>query len=70
MSTNLNPIRNLSVIEARNRIGIGNTKFWQLVAAGEIKVRKIGRRTFVLEQDCDDFIQNRPSIYFSNPQSK
>ena len=38
----------VSVDEARNAIGIGRTKFYELVGQGRLKTLKIGRRTLVL----------------------
>lgn len=38
----------VSVDEARKALGIGRTKFYQLVGQGRLKTLKIGRRTLVL----------------------
>jgi len=38
----------VSVDEARKALGIGRTKFYELVGEGRLKTLKIGRRTLVL----------------------
>jgi hypothetical protein len=64
------PALNLSIAQARARIGVGNTKFWELVALGEITVRKIGRRSFVLEEDIDRFLRSRPVLQMARAEKK
>ncbi|UYQ70833.1 helix-turn-helix domain-containing protein [Pelagibacterium flavum] len=50
-----------SVSDVIEMIGIGRTKFYQLVSAGEIKTRKIGNRTVVLAADLDTWLASLPS---------
>tara|TARA_R110002051_G_scaffold43831_3_gene89413 strand:- start:10063 stop:10248 length:186 start_codon:yes stop_codon:yes gene_type:complete len=50
-----------SVSDVIEMIGIGRTKFYQLVADGEIKTRKIGNRTLVLAADLDAWLAALPS---------
>lgn len=50
-----------SVSDVLQMVGIGRTKFYQLVSAGEIKVRKIGNRTIVLAADLDAWLESLPS---------
>jgi excisionase family DNA binding protein len=41
---------------------IGRTKFYELVASGEIPVRKIGKKTLVAAADLRDFVERLPAI--------
>ncbi|MGJ3627813.1 helix-turn-helix domain-containing protein [Sphingomonas sp. MMS24-JH45] len=41
------PAFGLSINDARRAIGIGRTKLYDLINAGEIDVFKIGRRTLI-----------------------
>jgi excisionase family DNA binding protein len=40
---------------------IGRTKFYELVASGEIPVRKIGKRTVVAAADLRDWVERLPA---------
>jgi len=51
-----------SVTEALELIGISRTKFYQLVNGGQIKVRKIGNRSIILEEDLRAFLCNLPVV--------
>ena len=43
--------------EARARLGnIGHSKFYQVVASGQLKLVKIGRRSFVTSDELERFI--------------
>jgi excisionase family DNA binding protein len=41
---------------------IGRTKFYELVASGEIPVRKIGKKTLVTAADLQDWVERLPAI--------
>jgi excisionase family DNA binding protein len=41
---------------------IGRTKFYELVANGEIPVRKIGKKTLVAAADLRTFVERLPAI--------
>lgn len=45
----------LSIEEARAATGLGRTKLYQLINSGELKARKIGKRTIILKEDLEDF---------------
>lgn len=51
----------LPVTEAIRRLGIGPTSFWKIVKNGEIRVRKIGRRTLVEQGELSRYIEALPS---------
>ena len=70
MNTPKVPAFNLNISQACARIGVGKTKFWQLVSEGQIVIRKIGRRTFVLEDDLNEFIRSRPKASLAQKVGK
>jgi len=41
---------------------IGRTKFYELIANGEIPVRKIGKKTLVAASDLHDWVERLPAI--------
>lgn len=47
-----------SLKEASTIIGVGTTKLYSLINAGELKARKIGKLTVILKSDLDDFLSN------------
>ncbi|MCB9985029.1 MAG: helix-turn-helix domain-containing protein [Micavibrio sp.] len=52
----------ISKDEARKALGgIGNTKFYQLLNAGEIQAVKIGKSLRVRRSEIERFIKNLPS---------
>lgn len=42
--------------EVRKRIPVGHSKYYELIASGELRSVKIGRRRFVTEQAVVDYI--------------
>ena len=48
----------LSVDEAAKILSIGKTKLYAELAAGNIKARKIGKRTLILREDLESYISN------------
>jgi excisionase family DNA binding protein len=47
-----------SINQACAHIGLGRTKVYQLIKTGELKARKIGARTIILQSDLDDFLKS------------
>ena len=48
-----------TVPAARRRLGLPNDRFlYRLVADGRLSTVKLGRRTFVLEAECQRFIES------------
>jgi excisionase family DNA binding protein len=39
---------------------IGRTKFYELVANGEIPIRKVGKRTLIAASDLRDWVERLP----------
>jgi len=58
----------LSVQEVKDTTGIGLTKLYQLINAGDLKARKLGKRTFVLKSDLEDFLNNLESYPSKNQE--
>ncbi len=52
--------RGLTVDEACYTAGFGRSRFYEAVAAGQLAVRKFGRRTIVLREDLDRFLDSLP----------
>jgi excisionase family DNA binding protein len=51
----------LTVDEFCEMVGIGRSTFYRSVGAGDIKVRKYGKRTFVTKEEMMRFVANMPS---------
>lgn len=51
----------LSIPEVKTATGLGLTKIYALLRNGEIPAKKIGKRTFVLKSDLEDFLNNLDS---------
>lgn len=50
-----------SVSDVVEMVGIGRTKFYELVKSGQIKTRKVGNRTIVLATDLEAWLSTLPS---------
>lgn len=48
-------------IQARQILGIGQTKFYSLVKAGDLRVKKIGRATLVEAAEIQRFLEALPA---------
>lgn len=48
----------VTVDDACGRIGIGRSKFYQLVAEGQIRIIKIGRRTLVRYEELESLLNS------------
>ena len=51
-----------STDEARARLGIGRTKFYELLDAGAFKSVKIGRRRLIVSESLDQFIDSLAAV--------
>ena len=47
-----------SIDETSAALGIGRTKVYELINSGKLKARKIGKRTIILKEDLEAFLQN------------
>jgi excisionase family DNA binding protein len=50
----------LSVPEASHVAGIGRTKLYEAIGAGQLPVRKFGKRTIILREDLTRFLTALP----------
>jgi excisionase family DNA binding protein len=50
----------LTVNEFCKMVGIGRSTFYKAVGAGDLKVRKYGKRTFVTQEELKRFVENMP----------
>jgi excisionase family DNA binding protein len=50
----------LTVNEFCKMIGIGRSTFYKAVGAGDLKVRKYGKRTFITQEEMKRFIDKMP----------
>jgi excisionase family DNA binding protein len=50
----------LTVDEFCKMVGIGRSTFYKAVAAGDLKPRKYGKRTFVTRDELKRFVDNMP----------
>lgn len=52
-----------SVSEVLKTVGISRTTFYALAKSGQIKVRKVGTRSFVLAKDLDAWLERLPVLH-------
>jgi excisionase family DNA binding protein len=50
----------LTVDEFCMMVGIGRSTFYKAVGAGDLKVRKYGKRTFVTQEELKRFVDKMP----------
>ncbi len=50
----------LTVDEFCGMVGIGRSTFYKAVAAGDLKPRKYGKRTFVTQEEMKRFVEAMP----------
>jgi excisionase family DNA binding protein len=50
----------LTVDEFCEMVGIGRSTFYKAVAAGDLRVRKYGKRTFVTKEEMLRFVESMP----------
>jgi excisionase family DNA binding protein len=51
-----------TIAQSCRMAAIGRTKFYELVASGEIPVRKIGKKTLVAASDLQDWVERLPAL--------
>ena len=52
----------LTVKEAMIASGVRRTKLYELIRAGDLPARKIGRRTIIFKEDVDRFLSSLPKL--------
>ena len=50
-----------TIEEACTAIGIGRTKLYQAINSGQLKAKKFGKRTIILKDDLNNFLENLTS---------
>jgi excisionase family DNA binding protein len=50
----------LTVDEFCRMVGIGRSTFYKAVGAGDLKVRKYGKRTFITQEELKRFVDKMP----------
>lgn len=58
-----------NVEEAAQAIGCGTTKLYQTIKSGDLKARKLGKRTFILKEDLGAFLSNLRSMHSDSHSS-
>lgn len=51
----------LRVNDAASMIGVGRTKLYELIAAGEVRTIKLGKSTRITTESLHDLVQRRQS---------
>jgi hypothetical protein len=59
---NTNDKRAYTRMEFCDAHGVGQTKFYEEVKEGRLKVRKVGRKTIVLRDDAEAWLQQLPTL--------
>ena len=49
-----------SISEVCAAVGIGRSKIYEAIAKGQLKARKVGRRTLILRDELREFLQSLP----------
>lgn len=49
-----------SLADAASAIGVGKSTLHELIATGKIPVRKLGRRSLILREDLEAYVQSLP----------
>lgn len=50
----------LSIAQTARFLGIGRSTLYNLIKAGRLPVRKLGKRTLILRDDLDQFVASLP----------
>lgn len=53
----------LSIREAVEASGVGRDSLYKAIRRGELKARKVGRRTLILMPDLSTYLSSRPELY-------
>lgn len=48
----------LSIEEVRAATGIGRTKLYEIINKGNLRARKLGKKTIILKSDLEAFLQD------------
>jgi len=54
--------RVFTIAEFLHRYGIGRTRFYEEVAAGRLRLRKLGKKSLVTIDDAEKWLANLPIV--------
>ena len=52
----------LSYPEAQKYVGLGRTKLWEIVSAGEVEAAKIGRAVRISKRGLDEYMRRNSYV--------
>ena len=52
----------ISYSEARRFSGLGRTKLWELISAGDVEAAKIGRAVRISQRSLDDYMRRNSYV--------
>lgn len=52
----------VSITESCRLLGVGRTKLYELIASGELQLRKIGRKSLIAMSDLQRWAERLPAI--------
>jgi excisionase family DNA binding protein len=52
----------VSITESCRLLGVGRTKLYELIASGELRIRKIGRKSLISMSDLERWAERLPTI--------
>ncbi|MFK5980963.1 MAG: helix-turn-helix domain-containing protein [Rhizobiaceae bacterium] len=51
-----------TIDETSHELCVGRSKIYLLIAAGELKARKLGKRTIILTDDLQSYLNSLPEV--------
>jgi excisionase family DNA binding protein len=63
------PPRAMSIAEFSERYGPGRTTIYEEIKLGRLRARKCGKRTFITEDDAEDWLQSLPLVACNTKQT-
>jgi excisionase family DNA binding protein len=60
----------MSIKQFREEYGVGHTKFYELLKAGELAARKMGRKTLIERSEAERWLRSLPTIEVTAPAPK
>jgi excisionase family DNA binding protein len=59
-----------SITESCRLLGVGRTKLYEVIASGELRIRKIGRKSLIAMSDLQRWAERLPAINSNGGQQK
>jgi excisionase family DNA binding protein len=70
MSTHGETSMMISVADAMALAGLGKTSIYRLAAAGQFRIRKVGRRSLIERAEFASYLANLPAASLKQPKTK